>query len=234
MLTAARLRKAVLGLLVVSGLALSACGNDANTKRTKATLDEVSSLIKSAFGRNKGAAGPGDPNVMIANALREFEDASLMFVLREKTGAYGMASIYGQNDRVTTWVTRDIVSLSLDRPMLTATRGFGNDLMSVEDGGAAGLITARQAGQAQKTYRFLDGQDRTSRLILSCSIVPGETQAVESGVISTSTRVVRETCRRDAFNFTNTYWIDAQGRMVQSVQWAGAENGQLVLRRVRW
>lgn len=234
MLTAAWLRKTVLSLLVVSGLALSACGNDASTKRTKATLGEVGGLIKSVFGQNKASTGSGDPNVMIANALQEFDGAPLMFVLREKTGAYGMASVYGQNGRVTTWVTRDVVSMSLDRPMLTATRGFGNDLMSVEDGGAAGLIAARQAGRVQKTYRFLDGQDRTSRLILNCSIVPGETQTVDSGVISTSTRVVRETCRKDAFKFTNTYWIDAQGRMVQSVQWAGAENGQLVFRRVRW
>lgn len=196
MLTAARLRKTVLSLLVVSGLALSACGNDASTKRTKATIDEVSGLIKSVFGRNKASTGSGDPNVMIANALREFDGAPLMFVLREKTGAYGMASIYGQNGRVTTWVTRDVVSMSLDRPMLTATRGFGNDLMSVEDGGAAGLIAARQAGRVQKTYRFLDGQDRTSRLILNCSIVPGETQTVDSGVISTSTRVVRKPVAR--------------------------------------
>ncbi|SFK11150.1 YjbF family lipoprotein [Celeribacter neptunius] len=221
-------------LLAASVLILAGCGNDATGQRSKATLQELSGLAKTVVGKKAAPSAPADPNVMIANTLKTFEGEPLMFALREKTGAYGIASIYGQNGPVTTWATHDLTSFSLKQGMLVATRGFGNDLMSVEDGGAVRMITARRAGSVQKTYRFLDGQDRTNRLILNCEIVPGELQPVQTGEISTSAQLVRETCRMGTFKFTNTYWVDGSSRVVQSVQWAGSKNGVLIFRRLRW
>lgn len=219
-------------------LVLTGCGNDASSQRSKAMAKETFGFLKSVVSKPKESEvppkAPPDPEALVTNALAVIEDAPLMFVAREKTGAYGVASIYGQNGAVTTWVTRELISLSLDRGMLTATRGLGNDLMSVEDGGASALISARRAGSVEKTYRFLDGLDRPNRLILSCDIVPGETQPVESGEISVKAQMVSEVCRKGDFKIANAYWIDTDGRMVQSVQWAGAVNGQMVFRRLRW
>ncbi|MBU0643240.1 MAG: YjbF family lipoprotein [Alphaproteobacteria bacterium] len=223
--------------LAVFGLSfgLMGCGNDQSAKRASATIKDLSSMAVEKLGGKGEATPPVDPRVSIETTMREIPGVPLQFVMQEKTSAYAVTSIYGQNGSVVTWVGADRKTTSLDGGLLTATRGFGNDLMSVEDGGAVRLITTKQAGTVTKTYRFLDGLERTTRLTLTCAITPGETQSVTSGEISTSARIVRETCQTatGGFSFTNTYWIDAGGRTVQSVQWASAEIGQLVFRRLR-
>lgn len=227
-------RKSCLMVGVVALAVLAGCGNNTESELTKASLGEAKTIVKKVFSRNSKTAQPApDPSAVIAGVMRELPGVPLQSILYSKTGAFSVASVYGQNRGVTTWVTRDRQTVSFDGPMLTATRGLGNDLMSVEDGGAVRLIAARQSGTVQKEYRFLDGEDHTSRFIVTCKITPGEAEQVKNGRISASTRVVRERCENGGFKIDNAYWVDGAGRALQSVQWAGPSYGQLVFRRVQ-
>ncbi|MEN8832591.1 MAG: YjbF family lipoprotein [Pacificibacter sp.] len=224
-----------IAVLVVSLLALSACGNDGQARRGTDTVKELAVLAKNrVLGQKTEPPAAPDPVAMIETIMREVPDAPLQFVLLENTGAFAISSIYGQNGNNVTWVTSGKKTMTLASGLLTATRGFGGDVMSVEDGGAAQLITERSAGQVQKTYRFLNGLDQTTRYTVNCSIAEGGTDQISLGDISTTARVMTETCTsNDAPGFTNTYWIDDEGRMVQSVQWGGSI-GKIVFSRLRF
>lgn len=217
-------------------LSLAACGNDVQARRGADTVKDLALLAKSRLSGEKPAqAEAANPVAMINNALTVIPDAPLQFILVEKTGGFAVSSIYGSNGKNVTWISPDRKSMTLTSGMLTATRGFGGDLMSVEDGGAARLVSSRRSGQVTKTYRFLNGLDETARMVVNCAIATGGFDHVSSGEISTSARVVTEKCMSaDGFEFTNTYWIDSGGRTVQSVQWASASIGQIVFRRLRF
>lgn len=227
-------RKSRLMVGMVALAVLAGCGNNTESEMTKVSLGEAKTIVTQVFSRkSKTAQSARDPSAVIAQVIRELPGVPLQSILYSQTGAFSVASVYGQNRGVTTWVTRDRRTVSFDGPMLTATRGLGNDLMAVEDGGAVRLIATRQAGTVQKEYRFLDGEDHTNRFIVTCKIMPGETEQVTNGRISASTRVVRERCENGGFKVDNAYWVDGAGRVLQSVQWAGPSHGQLVFRRVQ-
>lgn len=217
-------------------LSLAACGNDVQARRGADTVKELAVLAKSRLsGKKAEPAAQADPVAMIDYALKAVPNAPLQFILMEKSGGFAVSTVQGVNRNNVTWISPDKKSITLATGMVTATRGFGGDLMSVENGGAARLVSARRSGQVQKTYRFLNGLDETGRFIVNCKIGAGASDHVSSGVISTSTRVMTESCRSEGgTEFTNTYWIDGAGRMVQSVQWAGPEVGKIVFRRLRF
>lgn len=217
-------------------LTFTACGNDSQALRGVDTVKELAVLAKARLRGEKAepAASP-DPIAMIDYALQAVPDAPLQFILMEKSGGFAISMIQGVNGQNVTWVSPDQKSITLQAGLLVATRGFGGDVMSIELGGAEQLVSGRTSGQAQKTYRFLDGLDQTGRFVVNCDIAVGDTDHVSSGEISVLTRVMTESCQSDGgAKFTNTYWIDTSGRMVQSVQWAGPDVGKIVFRRIRF
>lgn len=216
-------------------LALSACGNDKSASRATGAVKEVIALAKLKMsGKKIEAPQQVDPQIAISKTLEMIPDAPLQFVYFEASASYAITSIYGVNGDVTTWLSADKKSTSFERGMLTATRGFGNDLMSVEDGGAVRLISGRGTGSVTKIYRFLNGVEHTGRLTMTCDITPAGQEKVDSGEISTMTTIMAEICRGADVEVKNIYWIDAQGRMIQSAQWSGAANGTMVFRRLRF
>lgn len=217
-------------------LSLTACGNDVQARRGAETIKELAVLAKSRLsGKKAEPVAAADPVAMIDYALRAIPDAPLQFVLMEKSGGFAVSTVQGINRQNVTWISPDKKSITLSTGMVTATRGFGGDLMSVENGGAARLVSGRKSGQVQKTYRFLNGLDETGRFVVNCNIAVGARDHVSSGEISVSTRVMTESCQSaGGTTFKNTYWIDGAGRMVQSVQWAGPSVGKIVFRRLRF
>lgn len=217
-------------------LSLAACGNDVQARRGTDTVKELAVLAKSRlFGKKAEPAAPADPVAMIDYALSAVPDAPLQFILMEKTGGFAVSTVQGVNGRNVTWISPDQKSITLKTGLLAATRGFGGDVMSIEQGGAERLVSQRRSGQVQKTYRFLNGLDQTGRFVVNCNISVGGRDHVSSGEISVTAQVMTESCQSEGgAEFTNTYWVDMSGRMVQSVQWAGPDVGTIVFRRLRF
>jgi hypothetical protein len=217
-------------------LSLTACGNDVQARRGTDTVKDLAVLAKSRLlGKKAEPAASADPVAMIDYALRAVPDAPLQFILMEKSGGFAVSTVQGVNGRNVTWISPDQKSITLKTGLLAATRGFGGDVMSIEQGGAERLVSGRRSGQVQKTYRFLNGLDQTGQFVVKCGITAGGSDHVSSGEISVATQLMTERCQSEGgTEFTNTYWIDASGRMVQSVQWAGPNVGTIVFRRLRF
>jgi hypothetical protein len=221
--------------LVASLALLASCGNDKSaTRGPDAIVDLVKIVGSSLSGANKDAVSAApDPVAMVNNALIQIPDQPLHFFLMENTGAFAITSIYGRNGSYVSWITPDRKTVTLKRGVLSATRGLGSDLMSVEDGGAARLIAGRQSGTVRKSYRYLTRADEINRLELTCTIERGAPAQVDSGEISAQTILMTENCAAGELQFANSYWVDAAGRTVQSVQWVSGAVGKIVFRKLR-
>jgi uncharacterized lipoprotein YajG len=122
---------------------------------------------------------------------------------------------------VETWLAVDNISLSFREGVLVGSRGLGFDLMA---GDAANTLTAI-SGQGVPVYRrqmrYLTGDHQSTYLMAGCSM---DNAGVE---IVSGQRLLRMeekcTARRDVF--TNIFWLNASGRIVETRQWVSPEIG---------
>lgn len=222
-------------IAVAALIALVGCGNDPSARRGTDALKDLAKIMAAGLKKSdQPEVTAPDPLAMIDNTLARLPGHALQFVLQEKTGAFAIASVYGTNGSHVTWVTPNKRTMTLDRGMLVATRGLTADLMSVEDGGAAHLVSSRQSGTVVKGYRYLTSSEEIALLELTCAIERGAPAQVNSGEISTQTILMTENCRTSAgHKITNSYWVDDAGRVIQSVQWINGTAGKIVFRKLR-
>lgn len=141
------------------------------------------------------------------------------FLLMSRGGGAAPASLVqaGINGNKVTWLSADQVSVTLEYGLLVASRGFAQDMM------AADITQVIQAlvdsgGTAVRAYEYLDGLDQISTQLLQCSIASGGTETVTILGNDYSTERFDEDCTNDSIRFTNVYWINDDGRIVQSRQ----------------
>ena len=231
-------RRLLAGLAGLAMLALAGCGNDPSRSEG---FSAARGLISGAVGRSGGgdAAASGqisvdtNPAAAIAAVLRG-QQGPVMFIALNGGSEAALLGRYGQNGPYRTWATNDRQSLTFFRGILTATRGIGGDLMSSEVGAVAPLIIGRRAGTGQRTYRYLDGENKERPLQLSCTVQPAgpATATLASGQSFAATRV-DEVCQAGSLTVRNIYFVTASGFIPQSRQWQGPGNGDIAIQILR-
>lgn len=134
----------------------------------------------------------------------------------------------GQRAGVERWRTADRIDIYIRQGMVIGTRGLGDDLMDLDEGGATAMILGRTRGRVTRFYRGLDGESRTLIRAYVCDIAPqGETMvAREGGAVAAF--LVQESCQGPRDAFVNQYWLRG-GTLLQSVQNLATSAGALHL-----
>lgn len=134
----------------------------------------------------------------------------------------------GVEGTVTTWETRDHVSLSFDRGVLVATRGLGFDLMGTNAGPTLAALAGHGAPVYRRQMRYLDGQDHSAYVVVGCSMKTGVGPAAPRGA---RLRRHTETCKGVRFAFSNIYWTDRKGEVRKAREWVSPQIGYLETER---
>lgn len=135
-------------------------------------------------------------------------------------------------DGVATWISLDGASITLKQGLLQGTRGFGGDMMSSDTSAAAALIRSGQTGEAARFHSFITGENKIETRSYFCDISSRGARDIQVGTQQVATQLIEEKCLNPAQGFTNLYWVDRRGAIVQSRQWAGAFTQALVLRTI--
>lgn len=152
----------------------------------------------------------------------------------ETTGTVAAFARVADSGGVETWISGDGVSLSFRNGVLTATRGFGWDLMTADLAETAALIRRGDDGAAVRIHRYLDGEDHLVARSFVCDVRRRGSRELNIGADSVQTVLFEETCTGTEDDFRNLYWIDQRDpAVVQSRQWVGPAIGSLALRGVR-
>lgn len=218
----------VLALLITLGL--SACSNNRND------LDSLT-LVKSIFSQQRKIT-PSDPQVVarsltraMANsdgplALLHLKRTQTTTVLRqiETNGAYRTWAAYGSSDRR---------SLTTKGGLITATRGLGFDLMSSDVSGVLPLITGRRNGTAKRVQRYLNGENIIYEIVADCTVTRGPVQAFKMGNRSLNATKMTVRCTAPENEFTNTYLVSGNGRILQAQQWLSPFYGHAFIQQLR-
>lgn len=212
-------------LLAAAALALAGCGNADDdrgallrtlTDRLSGTAETQTQVNAQQVARSLQAT---DNPVTLVDA--QTRDAQFIAIQIERNGSYATFASS----------TRQVVVLR--DGLITSTRGFGGDLMSSDADALLDLVRARRAGNAAYVQRFLTADDQTVIRRYSCSVVPGATTPVQSGVIDTSGQTVTVTCSGEGTSFTNVFVVAQSGRLIGARQWLGELIGYVVAQPLR-
>lgn len=138
-----------------------------------------------------------------------------------------------RRDGVETWLAPDGISLSLQDGFLLTTRGLGGDVLGSDVAESRALVLALRPGRATRLHSFLDGDNQVQRRAYICDITRQADAEIALTEGMVATRVMVEDCSSADQQFLNLYWLDRQGQIVQSRQWAGDFAGPLTFRIVR-
>lgn len=220
-------RYSLIGLMAL-GL-LAGCGNDAGVADSKAMRQSLLSAFKP---KPKSPPPSGPTQEQMAQALNatsvpvsilslESRDAQALFLEIAKNGPY---RTFGTSSRQS-YVVRG--------GMITATRGFGGDLMSSETRSLLRLVSNRQNGTAPYIMRFLNGEDQTIEYTYSCKVTAGTTVPVVVGTLNTSGRVMTAACTGNGPEVTNTFIVSPRGTIIGGRQWLGELSQYAMLQPLR-
>ena len=139
----------------------------------------------------------------------------------------------GTNRGVETWRSPGDRGLTIRQDgLLTATRGFGFDLMSSDAAETASVLSRRAEGHVDRVMLHLDGEYQERAQTHLCRITnEGRDSILMLGRSYAATRFT-EVCETGNGTYENRYWLDDRGTVRRSIQWVSPEIGQLQIDRL--
>lgn len=130
-------------------------------------------------------------------------------------GAAVLVAVATQNG-VTTYLSGDGSSVSMQGGLIVATRGLGFDLM-VADVGAVATALDAPPQRVTRTHHYLDGENHVVMRQFTC-----EVGASDRGVVV-------EHCTGPETTFENRYFLTDKGAMTQTRQWISPRIGWITI-----
>ncbi len=141
---------------------------------------------------------------------------------------------FSVNNGYVTFANSTRQSINLRGGLITATRGIGQDLLSVihsaNDPVATQTLPDLWPESYRRGYRFAGKGPEGDVLTFACNVRRLPATTIEIVEISYDTVEFRESCVAPDRSFTNTYFAEVEtGQIWKSRQWVGAELGYISL-----
>lgn len=191
-------------------LLLSACGDLAKT-------GIGSRVIGVVFPSMAQAEGPTtDPLDFSPQTIAANTSQYQIFTINA-LGVQAPGRLVQDNGPDQTWASQSGFTASYRDGLLVATRGLGSDLMA-SDTGQVRSVLAQGGGHAQRAVDFLDDFDQIETVRFECEIDAQGREVVDLGLRQPELAKYEETCSSSKLVFTNIYWLDGTGEILQSRQ----------------
>jgi len=155
----------------------------------------------------------------------------LILVDIEASQQYATLGQVSQNGAYTVFMSADNRTLTFRGGLLSATRGIGDDLMSLDVSQTEAALAKNLRGvvKTRRVHRRLTALNSIRATAYSCELSDAGLESVTSFHKTFRLRKYSETCRTAAARppvYTNIYWLDPKTRVIRkSRQWVGATAG---------
>ena len=210
-------------------LILTSCSNAPETETGEI---RTLKLIKDAI------AGSRKPKQFIdaRNLInREQIDAANMPVLFVEltSGQNGTLTPYPGEGVGQTWLGADGAIITLEKGILKASRGMGDDLM----GSLSSMPPWPKINKKTETYsrelNHISGNNKISKRIFNCDIEKtSSSEKIEIWDITFEVDKFEESCSEGSFTFKNTYHVDGRGIVRKSSQYHSDTLGSVTIERL--
>ncbi|MEM7614297.1 MAG: YjbF family lipoprotein [Pseudomonadota bacterium] len=220
-------------LLAALCVILTACssGSGGNTEIVRATLGKIV-----PWGSNDEAEAEAEaatPTPRLTRAAVEAAGTPILRVRLEAEDGRSVMAAQAANGGYVNYVSRFGQSVTAQGALITASRGLGFDLLSVEaDAADDPLVTPRPIedwpARVMRIYRFPGNGPDGEVLRVTCRYAPGDTLELEIVEVTHQGQQIVETCVGDGIRFDNDLFADVEtGFVWRSLQWVGPQQGRL-------
>ena len=208
---------------------LTSCYNTTDTKTGEiGTLQ----LLKNAFNNSNKPTRFIDARNLINREQIDAANTPVLFV-ELVSGQNGTLTPYPGQGVGQTWLGADGATITLEKGILKASRGMGDDLM----GSSSSIPPWKKIDAKTQTYRreldHITGNNKISKRIFSCDIQKGSSgKLIEIWGVKFKVTKFEEKCYNKDLTFKNNYHVDTQGIVRRSFQYHGDTLGSILLERL--
>ncbi|RYH10109.1 YjbF family lipoprotein [Tropicimonas sp. IMCC6043] len=152
-----------------------------------------------------------------------------MIATFETRGAREPLALVSRRGAYEIWRNAGGTTITLREGVLNGTQALSPDLFSVEAAVPTDWRSLRRPALSERVHRYVDGNEDVIIRGYRCEISAAARDKIQMGDRSLATARTDESCGNATQSFTNSYWLDGSGRMVQSRQWIGPKIGYLRL-----
>ena len=145
----------------------------------------------------------------------------------------GTLTLYPGQGISQTWLGADGATVTLEKGILKATRGMGNDIMGAHSSMPVWSKIDINNSLYKRKISYITGNNKILSKDFECSIKKYDNKEV-IGIWGIEFLVIRfeETCGGYDFNFKNTYYLDDRGIVRKSFQYHSNTIGYLSMERL--
>ena len=210
-------------------LVLASCSNAPETETGEIRTLQ---LLNKAFDQSNNPKGFIDARNLIGREQIDAANIPLLFV-ELATGQNGTLTPYPGQGVGQTWLGVDGATITLERGILKASRGMGDDLMGSSSPMPSWSKINYETGSYSYELKHLNGNNKISKHIFSCDIEKiGSGELIEIWDISFKVARFEESCFNSSLTFKNTYYVDNQEIVRRSLQHHSETLGPITIERL--
>lgn len=209
--------------------ALTSC---TNTPDLETGEIQTFQMIKNVFEQQKHSKGFVDARTLLSREQIDAANIPVLFVELE-SGQNGTLTQYPGQGIGQTWLGADGATITMDRGILKASRGMGDDLM----GSSVSMPAWSKIDNSLKTFRrdlsYISGNNKILKHSFECTIQKNDRQEIiKIWDLEFSVTKFNEKCNINEFAIKNTYYLDDQEIVRRSSQYHSVALGYLLVERL--
>ena len=216
-------------LCFIVALTIASCSNSPELETGEI---KTLTLIKQSFQKSKKPSQFIDAQILLSRKQIDAAGTPVLFVKLE-SGQNGTLTPYpGQGDGQT-WLGADGATITLQKGVLKASRGMGDDLMGSSSSMPPWSKINKKTDSYIREIDHMTGNNQISKRIFSCNIE--KTSSIELiNVWDINFKVAKfeEHCFNSNFTFKNIYYVDSQGIVRRSSQYHSDTSGFIMIERL--
>ena len=230
--TVLEMRRIALALGLTGGLAACAgtTGGDGGMAGALVAMGAARSVL-GGIGTDTSVSAPRAVPGGFTPADIAAETRAYRLVQVNALGLAEPARVIQENGPEITIALQSGPTAAFDDGVLTATRGFADDLMTLD---APNLPAILRAGGGTLTRRMerLSDQDQILTDSFACTVTAAGSETVDLAVRQVTARRLDESCRGERIIFDNIYWLDGAGEVIASRQYVSPTVAYLRVNRL--
>lgn len=216
---------ASLSLIVI----LATCSNAPETETGEMRTLQ---LLKKAFDESNKQKQFIDARDLINREQIDAANIPILFV-ELASGQNGTLTLYPGQGVGQTWLGADGATITLERGVLKASRGMGDDLMSSSSYMPPWSKINNKTRNYTRELAHITGNNQISKSVFDCDIkkiISGD--FIKIWDINFKVDKFEESCSNSSFTFKNNYHLDNQGIVRRSSQYHSETLGFIFIERI--
>ena len=210
-------------------LILCSCSNAPETETGEI---RTLKLINAAFEGSRKPTQFIDARKLINRKQIDAANIPVLFV-ELTSGQNGTLTPYPGEGVGQTWLGADGATITLERGILKASRGMGDDLMGSSSSMPPWSNITKKTELYNRELNYITGNNKISRLVFNCDIEKtGREEQIEIWGITLKAAKFEEQCSNGSLMLKNVYHVDTRRIVRRSLQYHSKTLGYILIERL--